>query len=395
MKKDIIVLGASGSIGKQSLSLLRYDKNYNLVGICLNKNIDVIEDELLYFENLKTVAIADYKKAQIFKEEHPFYNVIEGDDAAIKLINSFPNAVVLNALMGNVGLLPTLEAIKNNQILLLSNKESLVIGSSLIKEKMKSSTSKIYPIDSEHVGLAKLLNHLKEENISKANIDKLLVTASGGALREYPLDKIPHVSKDIVLHHPTWKMSPKITIDSATLVNKAYEVIEASVLFDFPLDKVSAIICKESLIHAEVIYSLNDERKTICEFSPCDMKVAINYALSLGEEKMHKIWDGDLKKFNSLHIYDIDNKRYPLFEFALSIYRDYSNLGMLFFNDLDSRLIEAYLDDEIEFIDIEKGLKLLPNYLNKNDVLKIDKIKEIEDEARKISCVIIDSLKRR
>ena len=395
MKKKIVVLGATGSIGKQTLDLLRYNKDYELVGVSFNSNISKIEEELLYFPTLKTIAIADNKKALEFKKNHTAYDVITSDDVNVKLIDLFKDAIIVNALMGNVGLFSTLKAIENNQILLLSNKESLVIGSRLIKESLKTSKTKIYPIDSEHVALAKLLTKLKEKGIKKKDIKKLIVTASGGALRHYPLSKIDDVKKEEVLHHPTWNMSNKITIDSATLVNKAYEVIEASILFDFPLKKVGAIVCEESLIHAEIIYLENGKEEKIVELSPCDMKVAINYALSFGKEKMHHIWDGDKKILSSLHIYDVDNKRYPLFEYALFIYVKYKNIGMLVFNHLDSSLIDEYLKDNITFKDIEKGLKLLPSYLDKLDIeLNATNLKEIEKEATKISSSIIKTLKR-
>lgn len=395
MKKKIVVLGATGSIGKQTLDLLRYNNDYELVGVSFNSNISKIEDELLYFPTLKTIAIADNKKALEFKKNHIAYDVITSDDVNVKLIDLFKDAIIVNALMGNVGLFSTLKAIENNQILLLSNKESLVIGSKLIKESLKTSKTKIYPIDSEHVALAKLLAKLKEERIKKKDIKKLIVTASGGALRHYPLSKIDDVKKEEVLHHPTWNMSNKITIDSATLINKAYEVIEASILFDFPLKKVGAIVCEESLIHAEVIYLKDGKEEKIVELSPCDMKVAINYALSFGKEKMHHIWDGDKKILSSLHIYDVDNKRYPLFEYALFIYVKYKNIGMLVFNHLDSSLIDEYLKDNITFKDIEKGLKLLPSYLDKLDIeLNATNLKEIEKEATKISSSIIKTLKR-
>lgn len=395
MKKKIVVLGATGSIGKQTLDLLRYNKDYELVGVSFNSNISKIEDELLYFPTLKTIAIADNKKALEFKKNHIAYDVITSDDVNVKLIDLFKDAIIVNALMGNVGLFSTLKAIENNQILLLSNKESLVIGSKLIKESLKTSKTKIYPIDSEHVALAKLLTKLKEKGIKKKDIKKLIVTASGGALRHYPLSKIDDVKKEEVLHHPTWNMSNKITIDSATLVNKAYEVIEASILFDFPLKKVGAIVCEESLIHAEIIYLKDGKEEKIVELSPCDMKVAINYALSFGKEKMHPIWDGDKKILSSLHIYDVDNKRYPLFEYALFIYVKYKNIGMLVFNHLDSSLIDEYLKDNITFKDIEKGLKLLPSYLDKLDIeLNATNLKEIEKEATKISSSIIKTLKR-
>lgn len=387
--REIILLGATGSIGKQALDLLRYNSDYKLVAVSFNSNYKLIEEELLYFDSLKTIGIIDKEKGKEFSLIHPKYNVITGTETNITLLNIFPKAVIINAIMGNDGLESTLTALNNNQDLLLSNKESLVIGSSLYKKCLEKSKSKVYPIDSEHVGLAKLLNHLKEDNIDKSNINKLIVTASGGSLRDKTIDEIKKVTVEDVLKHPTWKMSNKITVDSATLINKAYEVIEASVLFDFDIDKVDAIICKESLVHAEVIYN-NDEK--IVEFSPCDMKVAIAYALSFGQNKMHNIWSGDLDKLNSLHFESIDDNKYPLFKYTINFYKEYSNYGMIYYNQLDTVLIDAFINKKIYFLDIEKGLKKLKDYIQKGKEISLASLKNIEEDSKKVSSQILDTL---
>lgn len=387
--KEVVLLGATGSIGKQTLDLLRYNNDYKLVAVSFNSNYKLIEEELLYFDSLKTIGVILEEKGKEFSSIHPKYTVITGNDCNEKLLNMFPNAVVINAIMGNDGLTSTLLALKNNQDLLLSNKESLVIGSSLYKKYLKDSKSKVFPIDSEHVALAKLLNHLKENNIDKTSVNQLIVTASGGSLRDYPIEKLNDVKVEDVLHHPTWKMSNKITVDSATLINKAYEVIEASVLFDFDIDKVGAIICKESLVHAEVIYNNNEK---IVEFSPCDMKVAIAYALSFGQNKMHNIWEGDLDKFNSLHFENIDDNKYPLFKYTINFYKEYSNYGMIYYNQLDTLLIDAFINKKISFLDIEKGLKKLKDYIKIGKEISLSSLKEIEEDSIKVSNQILDTL---
>lgn len=393
MRKDIIVLGATGSIGKQALSLLRYNSSYRLVGISFSSNIEKIEEELLYFDSLRTIAIKDEKSAKIFSSSHPFYHVIEGEECSIKLIEKYPGAVILNALMGNAGFFPSLKAIENNHVLLLANKESLVIGSTLIKEKMKSSSSVIYPIDSEHVALAKLFDFLKSKKVPTDKIQKVYVTASGGSLRDYPLSTLKDVKKEDVLKHPTWKMSEKITVDSATLVNKGYEVIEASVLFDFPLNKVGAFICRESLIHAKIDYCDKGDKEEIVELSPCDMKVAINYALSFGKEKMHCIWDGDKKTISSLHIESIDDKRYPLFALTIDMFKRYSNVGMIYFNSLDEMLISSFLKEEIAYLDIYRGLKMLYDEFDKKEILTEDNFYRIQKDSLSVAAEILNRIK--
>jgi 1-deoxy-D-xylulose-5-phosphate reductoisomerase len=379
--EEILLLGATGSIGRQTLDILKFSSDYNLVGISFNSRYEIIEDYLFYFPFLKTVAINDKEVAKLFSKKHPSYKVISGSDCNSLLLKEHKKATVFNALVGNVGLIPSLLAIKQNQDLLLANKESLVIGSSLIKEELKTSKSKLYPVDSEHVALAKLLKELNRKKIASSDIKKLLVTASGGSLRDYKKEDLKTVSKNEVLSHPTWSMGNKITVDCSTLVNKGYEVIEASVLFDYPLEKVGAIICRESLVHAKIIYLDKGVEKEIFEYSPCDMKVAIAYALSKGKLRMHKLNKEDKKNIKKLHFGDIDNSFYPLFNKTIECYKKYGNIGMIYFNALDSLAISYFLDDKIPYLSIVDALTYLVDNMPFTNELKIDKINEVEQDA--------------
>ena len=224
MRKPIIVLGATGSIGTQCLDILQFSLEYELIGVSLNSRFENLEPYLFYFDSLKYVAISDKEAAEKFKKLHPSYVVFTGEDSSLALMKECNKADVFNALIGNCGLRPTLLAMRQNQDIMLSNKESLVIGSSLIKEEAKTSKSHLYPVDSEHVALAKLIKEASERHVDKKNILKYIVTASGGALRDVKKEDLTQVTPEQVLHHPTWAMGSKITCDSATLVNKGYEV---------------------------------------------------------------------------------------------------------------------------------------------------------------------------
>ncbi len=386
MRKQIVVLGATGSIGTQTLDILMYSFDYELVGVSLSSRFEVLEPYLFYFDSLKYVAIEDEKAAAKFHKLHPDYVIISGKDCSVRLLKKCNKADVFNSLMGNCGLLPSLTAIEQNQDLMLSNKESLVIGSTLIKPALKKSKSHLYPVDSEHVALAKLLKEAKRLSIKKNQIQKLIVTASGGALRDYPKKKLDTVSPDIVLKHPTWHMGSKITVDCATLVNKAFEVIEASVLFDFPLEKVDAIICRESLVHAEIVYKDSTGTHTLLEYSPCSMKVAISYALSKGQLSMHKNNQEDINNIRKLHFMDIDHEFYPLFDVTRKVFDKYSNVGMIYYNAVDTYAISSFLKKKITFKQLRDSLIYASSHMENLPALderKLDSIIAQSEEYAK------------
>ena len=376
--KDIVVLGATGSIGRQTLDILKYSYDYNLVGISFFSNYREIEPYLLYFPGLKYIGIVDKKAASEFEASHSNYKIISGSDASTKILELNSKATVVNSILGNDGLIPTLKTISQNQTLLLSNKESLVVGSTLVKSALKESKSKIYPIDSEHVALNKLLNELKEKKISTDKVNSYIITASGGSLYGFNKKDLNKTKPEQVLHHPTWVMGKKITIDSATLVNKAYEVIEASVLFDLPINKIKPLICRSSLIHAAIDL---DDNTRIVELSPVDMRVSIAFALSEGKTKAHKIREDEKKKLEEIKLEEIDFSFYPCYELTLNMYNKFGNVGMIYFNAFDTLLIESFLDNKISFTDIHKGLEYLYLNFNFNEKLTIKNIHEISSNA--------------
>lgn len=358
MMEELIVLGATGSIGKQCLDILKYSFDYVLVGVSLNSKTDVLESYLPYFDHLRYVAICDPVVAESFHRKHPSYVVLSGENCNVELVRMAKEASVFNSLMGNVGLAPSLEALKSDRDLFLSNKESIVIGSSLLKEVLKTSKGKLYPVDSEHVGLAKLLSKAQKMGIDRSSIDKLIITASGGALRNMPKESLASVTPKQVLLHPTWSMGGKITVDSATMVNKGYEKIEASFLFDWPLERIDAVICRESLVHALLSYRKDEKTHYLYEYSPCDMKVAISYALSKGKLEAHANSKEDEEAIRRLHFQKIDPDFYPLFATTVDTYRRYGNVGMILYNFVDTKAIQAFLDGRLSFLGIKKALTL-------------------------------------
>lgn len=392
MRKPIIVLGATGSIGTQCLDILQFSLAYELIGVSLNSRFENLEPYLFYFDSLKYVAISDEKAAEKFKKLHPAYTVFTGEDSSLSLIKACAKADVFNALIGNCGLRPTLLAMRQNQDIMLSNKESLVIGSELIKKEAKKSKSHIYPVDSEHVALAKLIKEAKDRHIKKKDIKKYIVTASGGALRDVKKEDLVKVTPEQVLHHPTWAMGSKITCDSATLVNKGYEVIEASVLFNAPLSKVGAVICRESLVHAQLRYMDDNEEVLLQEYSPVSMKVPITYALSKGKLGMHKDNIEDEVNIQKLHFDEIDYDFYPAFKYTINTFKKYGNVGMIYYNAVDTLAIEHFLKHKISYLQLLESLRYTYTHLNNLPALSEENLKEIikagEDYAREVLAVI-------
>lgn len=383
--KKIVLLGATGSIGRQVLDLLKYSYDYQLVGVSLNSKFELLEEYLPYFDSLRVVAIENEDSASRFSDTHLAYEVLTGKDCSIKLLDACPSADVFNALMGNCGLKPTLKAMREERDLMLANKESIVIGSSLMENYRKNSKALLLPVDSEHVALAKALDQLWEEHVPSLKISKAIITASGGALRDKKIEELEHVKPEEVLNHPNWAMGDKITIDCATMVNKAYEILEASYLFSLPLEKMEAKICRTSLIHAKVDYEKNGNEASLFEFSPCDMKISIAYALSKGATELHKTNFDDIRALNESKLSDLDEKRYPLFKLTIEMFKKHGNLGMIYYNAVDAKAISAFLKGEIAYSGIGKALRSAYNCFISSHTLAEENLEEIFEDAERFA----------
>lgn len=392
MAKKIILLGATGSIGSQALLLLKDNKDYELVGISANSNGEKLIEIAKEFPSVRYIAIATPSKAKEIEDALPAVKVLSGESANIKIVDEADPEVVLNSILGFCGFLPSLHALNKDKILLLANKETLVVGGAFIQEALKKGKGELYPIDSEHVALAKCLADVPPGK----TIKKLFITASGGALRDYPPKDIGKAPVSAVLKHPTWHMGAKITVDSATMVNKAYEVIEASMLFNRPLKDIKAVIQRESLIHAGVEL---DDGTTIVEYSPNTMLIPIKYALSRGTEKRHQITEDDEKIIKTLKYEEIDKNRYPMFYFIIELVGKFPSRAPIIINAVDEVVVHAYLNNDIRLGDLETILRKVSSRLaheTKNpsslkDVLVLDETSR--NEATKMVHIFSTALK--
>lgn len=376
--KRVLLLGASGSIGSQTLDIIRENKDkFDLVGFSVGKKVELIPDLLKEFKNVKAVFLLCKKCASTLSKQYPHIKFYAGEKGLVKLTSTLSYDMCVDALVGFVGLEPAITALKKNKILCLANKEALVVGGTIINELLSKGKGKLYPIDSEHVALAKCLSRCKIEDVKK-----LIITASGGALRDKPLDELKNMKAKDALNHPTWKMGKKITIDCATLMNKGFEVIEAYYLYHFPLEKIDVLMHDESLIHSAV--ELKDGT-ILLDYGKPDMHNPIRWALFEGDTPYQVLKVKSFKKLKDCHFREYDPNRYPCLEIAKKALQDGAS-KMIAMNAANEVLVNKFLNDEIKFLSIAKGVEkeLKKVEINKNPSLKeiIALDKKVREEVR-------------
>ena len=341
---SICLLGASGSIGKQTLDVIQKNKNdFKLVAFSVGKRTRCINGILKKHPECKYVYIRDHRTAKYYQKHYKsltFYSELDG--FAPLITKSNPDMVV-NALVGFAGLKPSLITLEQNRILALANKESLVVGGELVNKLLDEGHGKLFPIDSEHAAISKCLK------VDNENVKRLILTASGGAFRDLTREQLKNVKPEDALKHPTWKMGPKITIDCATMINKAFEIIEAHYLFRYPADKIDVIIHKESRVHSMVQYQNGLYRMDI---SKPDMRNPIKYALYQTETPFDTYVTDDYTKIKKLNFYEISATRYPLYKWGEFVIKHQGTYGAVL-NASSEIAVNAFLKGEISFLMIE------------------------------------------
>ncbi len=350
----MIVLGSTGSIGVNTLNIAR-KFNLNVEVLVAGRNIKVLNEQIREF-NPKKVVIANNE--DVHKVNHS--NVSFGEDAILDAIENSSSQTVVNSLVGFLGLKPTLKAIECGKKIALANKESLVVAGKFIDQ------SKLSPIDSEHFGLWYLLQDKKMASMT--------VTASGGSFRDYPLDKLANVSIKEALNHPNWSMGNKITIDSATMTNKMFELVEAAWLFD--TNKLDAIIETKSLIHALINF---EDGSTTAHIANASMQLPIAYAI-LGKCDEQILKPVDLLEVGSLEFKKIETSRYPIWEVKDEILNNL-DLGVVL-NAANEVAVAKFLNSEIGFLDVSKLTMKALNKFNNIKTNTLDDIFQIDKEVR-------------
>lgn len=358
--RKVLLLGASGNIGSQVLDILEKDKDsFELVGITIGQKVDKIEEIRRRFPNFGFLCVQNSDDALALKETYPQIKIYDGDIGLVDIIKDSGADMVVNALVGFAGLLPSLVTLENNKILCLANKESLVVGGDKINRLLKEGKGKLYPIDSEHVALAKCLSR-----VNRNDVDKLVITASGGSFRKLSRNELENVTPLDALKHPTWSMGKKITIDSATMFNKGFEVIEAYQLYHFPLNKIEVLMHDESYLHSALLMKDGSYYGDVCK---PDMHGPIEYALYEGKNQFEIFHEKKLSDFGKFTFHKFNPDRYP----AVGICLDALRRGGLMTTILNAAVEEAdylFLDGKIPFLSIEKIVqKSLDHFPNKEN----------------------------
>ncbi len=343
--KNVLLLGASGSIGTQSLDVLeKHHSEFCLKGISIGHQIDKIPAILKRFPSIRHVCVQEEKDFVRLKGEYPSLNWFFGDDGLVSIIRECPSQMVVNSLVGFAGLVPSLTALNEDKILCLANKESLVVGGELIQKTLDSGKGKLYPIDSEHVAIAKLLSCVEPEQL-----DKVLITASGGSFRTKGRQELSDVTPEMALAHPTWSMGAKITIDSATMMNKGFEVIEAIRLFRLPLSQIEILMHDESWVHSLVLLK---DGTYLADVSKPDMRGPIEYALMTGNVDFTPVKVRKLSELAPYHFHKFDPKRFLAPGIALDAYKTGGTCTATL-NAANEEAVYAFLNGKIGFLDID------------------------------------------
>lgn len=343
MTKNIIILGATGSVGSQALDVAR-KRGYKIDIISAATDVDGMERAVREFSpRVAVMANEEAAKDLLARFSEVDTKILFGETSLLEEIKCSKADVAVNAISGRAGLMPTLAIIDSGIRLALANKESLVIAGDIVMSRAREREVEILPVDSEHSAIFQSLAGNRSSDVSK-----LILTASGGPFYGKSREEVKFVSPDEVLSHPTWKMGKKITADSATLMNKGFEVIEACHLFNISEEKVDVVIHRESILHSAVEYI---DRAIIGQMSVPDMRECVQYAVDYPERKTGVIEPLDLVKIGKLTFAEPDYSAFPLLSLAKKAARDGGAMGAVL-EAADSRAVEAYFNGSICFGEI-------------------------------------------
>lgn len=373
MTKVIGILGSTGSIGNNTLDIARHDKNIKIKFLSADKDWINLAKQAKEFQP-EYIAINDSSNYKLLKSELNKYNIeiFAGKDA-INKIAQIKCDIVIAAITGCAGLMPIYNAIKVGSNIALANKESLVCAGDLIMQMAAINKINIIPIDSEHNAIMQVLNY-----DNKDLIDKIILTASGGPFLNYDIKELKNVSIKEALNHPNWKMGKKVTIDCATMFNKAFEIIEAKHIFGFSTDKIEAIIHPESLIHGMVSYK---NGSTLAQLSNHDMRIAIAIALNWPNYKKSNLSTLDFTKISHLSFMPIDNQKFP----AINLIRQVDKIGqnaMTILNAANEIAVKYFLQGLINFSNIYNIVEEIITNHSFEKITDIDEIIEYDKITR-------------
>jgi len=376
--KKVSILGSTGSIGISSLDVIRkHLDSFDVVGLSANSSYELLAKQANEFKP-EFIALVKEDNASKLKSLLTYEPKILYGDAGVAELAAHSGAnIVINAIVGAAGLLPTIATLNAGIDLALANKESLVVGGALVTELAKKKGANIIPVDSEHNAIFQCLKGNKERNLRR-----IILTASGGPLLNYPLDKFSSVTAEQALNHPTWGMGKKISIDSATMVNKGLEIIEAKWLFDIPVDMVDVVIHPQSIVHGMAEFS---DGSCLSVMGPTSMTVPIVYSLYYpNDAPLPPAGVLDFNKSFSLDFLPPDTKRFPALQLARTVAKA-GGTAPAAFNASNEVAVAAFLAGKIKFTDIIETIKKVLDKHNNLHKLDIQVLLDADRSARELA----------
>lgn len=374
MVKAISVLGSTGSVGAKALKVAK-NLNISVDGLAVFSNILRLEEQIREFKP-KKVAIFDEKAAKSLKEKVAdlHVKVLCGMDGLCEVAAMNAADVVLNSVSGMVGLRPTLCAIDAGKDVALANKETLVVGGALVMERARKAGIRILPVDSEHSAIFQCLQGCHD----KKSLKKLILTASGGPFFGKNVDELRAVTKWDALKHPNWSMGSKITIDSATMMNKGFEVIEAVWLFNVMADDIDVLIHRESIVHSMVEFCDNS---VIAQMGVPDMGIPIQYALTYPERVSSTVEKLDLAQIGSLSFCSPDNETFKGIDICRAALKMGGTMPAII-NAANEEAVKLFLNEKVSFLEITEIVQTAMNYIKVVNSNSLDDILAADTEAR-------------
>ncbi|MDQ6596959.1 1-deoxy-D-xylulose-5-phosphate reductoisomerase [Bacillus salipaludis] len=372
--KIISLLGATGSIGTQTLDIIReHPDTFQLGAMSVGKNIDLAR-KFIYEFRPQLVSVQDYQDCATLNTEFPNTKFTFGHEGLIEVAIYEKAEILVNAVLGSVGLNPTLQAIETGKVIAIANKETLVTAGHLVMDAVRKNNVSLLPVDSEHSAIFQALQGEKHKNI-----ERLILTASGGSFRDRSRAELENVTVKDALNHPNWSMGAKITIDSATMMNKGLEVIEAHWLFDMPYEKIDVLLHKESIIHSMVEFH---DSSIIAQLGTPDMRVPIQYALTYPERaQLPSAKRLDLAQIGKLHFQEMDQDRFRCLRFAYHAGKEGGTMPTAL-NAANEVAVAAFLEGKIRFLQIED---LIEKAINAHQTMahpSLTDIQEVDKETR-------------
>jgi 1-deoxy-D-xylulose-5-phosphate reductoisomerase len=384
--KRLAILGSTGSIGVNTLDIVRqFPEEFEVVSLSAGMNIQLLKNQILQFRP-KLVSVFNKELSETLRREltHIPIEIVHGVEGLIQVATHPEVEQVVSAIVGAVGLIPTLSAIKTGKAIALANKESLVMAGKIMMEEAKRNNVQILPVDSEHSAVFQaVLGHRKED------VHRIILTASGGPFLNFPLERLHEVTVKEALNHPHWEMGKKITIDSASLMNKGLEVIEAHWLFNIPIEKIVVQIHPQSIVHSMVEYI---DGSIVAQMGIADMRIPISYALSFPHRLPLNLPPLNLSQIGGLTFFSPDPERFPCLKLAYQSIEIGETMPAIL-NAANEIAVNAFLEGSLKFTHLPLLLQRVMEDHEVKSVHTIEDILRADQWARERSKAILEGRK--